>query len=627
MQKVIVRAPTRVDLAGGTLDLWPLYLFFPESCTVNVAVSLYATCEITRLDDASIEVSLPDDDYEQRYESLSEVSRDPRVRIVAGAADHFKLNGIRIEMRSDAPRGSGLGGSSALAICLVRGLSEIAEQPQEGEELIALVRDLETRLLGVPAGIQDYYPAVFGGLGTIRLDPGRVHRQPLKVSLTELADHLVLHDSGIEHFSGSNNWEIYKKVIDGDSAVRTSLAGIAAASIAMESALNSFDLLAAGGAIAEEWRHRKALAVGVSTPAIDQLIHVASRAGAWGGKVCGAGGGGVIALLVDPTRRQEVIEALGELPGTTLEASPVGPGMTVEFFGAAGFAVPGKRVSRLDLAGEELEQYFLAASESDLLRPYLMVEFSITWDDGRSGFRHVEERCWVAPVNLETERIEWNERTWVDLSGVDLYPNPPDQESPDSRRVDSVFAAARNGLETLPDLVVENEKLELWSNPSLGLSSRPGESRESFEARCRESAESKRAAANEALEGTFRRRVDQVRERFEKDLKALADSSEDGSERPELSDSGIQWGQFLHDIMSGKPLRRSSGPATEVETDYLRKLEGLRKAWEREQSALDDEVAASVRNIEETVISPSRNLLDVQRTRVIWAPSIGAFGA
>src|ERR1051326_7877012 len=165
MKKVIARAPVRADLAGGTLDIWPLYLFHPGARTVNVAISYYAESEIVETGDNAIEIHLSDQQYQQRYESLQQLAADPKAALIRRVLEHFHhVTGVRITTRTDAPRGSGLGGSSALTITLVRALTELAGEPVEGERLVELVRDLETRLLGVPAGIQDYYPAVFGGL-------------------------------------------------------------------------------------------------------------------------------------------------------------------------------------------------------------------------------------------------------------------------------------------------------------------------------------------------------------------------------------------------------------------------------------------------------------------------------
>src|SRR5436190_1098974 len=254
MNKVIVRAPVRADLAGGTLDLWPIYLFHPGSRTVNVAISYYAESEVTETGNGAIEIHLTDQQYRQRYESMQEMSSDPKAALLHRAIEHFKLTGIHITTRTDAPRGSGLGGSSALAITLVRALSEVAGAPIDGELLINTVRDLETRLLGVPAGIQDYYPPVYGGLASLHLQPG---------------------------------------------------------------------------ALAREWENRKALIDGISTPEIDSAINAAVEAGAWGGKVCGAGGGGCVVFLFPPERREAVVRALSTVPGRVLDAVPVSHGLVV----------------------------------------------------------------------------------------------------------------------------------------------------------------------------------------------------------------------------------------------------------------------------------------------------------
>src|SRR6185436_8026778 len=172
---------------------------------------------------------------------------------------HFKLKGIQITTRTDAPRGSGLGGSSALAITLVRALSDIAGQPLEGEDLIFLVRDLETRLLGLPAGIQDYYPPVFGGLGSLHLNPGKPARHPLQTPVHELAPHMLLHYTGVAHFSGTNNWQLYKRQIENKKKVQKGFARIAETSVEMERALDSGNFPAAGVALRKEWEARKAL--------------------------------------------------------------------------------------------------------------------------------------------------------------------------------------------------------------------------------------------------------------------------------------------------------------------------------------------------------------------------------
>ena len=91
MNKVIVRAPARADLAGGTLDLWPIYLFHPGSRTVNVAISFYAESEVVQTGDGAIEIHLTDEGYKRRYESMQELGSDPKAALIFRAVEGGKL--------------------------------------------------------------------------------------------------------------------------------------------------------------------------------------------------------------------------------------------------------------------------------------------------------------------------------------------------------------------------------------------------------------------------------------------------------------------------------------------------------------------------------------------------------
>src|SRR5207237_5991544 len=270
-----------------------------------------------------------------RDASVPELAAEPKAALIHCALEHFHLPGLRITTRTDAPRGSGLGGSSALAITLVRALSELAGEPVQGDDLIALVRDLETRLIRVPAGIQDYYPPVYGGLMAIHLNPGAVVRHPIRLPVDRLAEHMLLHYTGVAHFSGTNNWDICKSQIDGKKKVHKGLDKIAESSIEMEKALESGDMEAAGAALDHEWQNRKALIEGISTPEIESAIAAAIDAGAWAGKVCGAGGGGCIVFLLPPEARDDIRRALAEVPGRVLEATPVPHGLAIDRSGSA----------------------------------------------------------------------------------------------------------------------------------------------------------------------------------------------------------------------------------------------------------------------------------------------------
>ncbi|MFN2441788.1 MAG: galactokinase, partial [Thermoanaerobaculia bacterium] len=134
MTRLTARVPLRADLAGGTLDLWPLYLFHPGARTVNVAISIYAECQVQTTSDSSIDVTLTDINFHRRYSSLEELVADERMALIGKTLEYFELGGLRIVTRTEAPRGSGLGGSSALAVALVRSFSALAGSPVDGDD-------------------------------------------------------------------------------------------------------------------------------------------------------------------------------------------------------------------------------------------------------------------------------------------------------------------------------------------------------------------------------------------------------------------------------------------------------------------------------------------------------------
>src|SRR5258705_8289587 len=185
-------------------------------------------------------------------------------------------------------------------------------------------------LLATPGGIQVSPPPVFGGLMAIHLNPGAVVRHQIALPVDRLGEHMLLHYTGVAHFSGTNNWDIYKRQIDGKKKVHKGLDKIAESAIEMEKALESGDMEAAGVALNHEWQNRKALIDGISTPEIESAIAAALDAGAWAGKVCGAGGGGCIVFLMPPDRRDAVRAALATVPGEVIDAQPVAHGLTVE---------------------------------------------------------------------------------------------------------------------------------------------------------------------------------------------------------------------------------------------------------------------------------------------------------
>lgn len=621
MNKVIVRAPVRADFAGGTLDLWPLYLFHPGSRTVNVAISYFAESEVCETGNGAIEIHLTDQQYRQTYESLAEMSNDPKAALLHRAVEHFRLSGIRITTRTDAPRGSGLGGSSALAITLVRALSEIAEQPVDGEDLINLVRDLETRLLGLPAGIQDYYPPVFGGLGSLHLNPGSPRRHPLQTSIHDLGAHMLLHYSGVSHFSGTNNWELYKRQIEKKKKVDKGLARISAISVDMERALDSGNFEAAGAALRNEWAARKALIDGISTPEIDAAIDAATAAGAWAGKVCGAGGGGCIVFLLPPERREAVAAALANVPGRVLDVAPVAHGLTVERerdTHATPVARP-RPAARRDV--ETLEQLYVYGGSGNY-RPFVLAEGIVTHAESRSGIHHQSVLSYIAPISPADGRVLWHQASEIDAEKLDIRAvSDPERRFDIEVTPEALVQNAAQSQEGFKQFLEQNARMQIFHNPAFGFYSEPAETRQAFLDRCMEEANRQLEDEQERLESTFRRRIDQLRERSEREQREIDD--DESRPRTENKEVNVAWGQALYNITSGRPAAVAEARVSSVrETDYLENIAQIQKAWDRELQARREDLYLKARSIEEISIVPTQKNIEVTKYLILWAGNL-----
>ena len=307
-------APARIDLAGGTLDLWPLHVLHPGSVTVNAAIDLRARCRVRRRD-SGFRVSVPDLGYERTAVRASDLLADPRGALAGAVLEGLGIAEPRdIELSSDVPYGSGLGGSSALTVAMAAALAASVGRDFGGLEDVAFVRDVETRVLGKPAGVQDYYPPLAGGLHAIRFSPGRADASRRDVEPAAWLRHLTVFDTGAAHSSGMNNWEIFRARLEGDREVALRLEDVAVAAREMADAAQVQDFRAMGAALRREWEARRRLAPVVSSPGIESAIAAAVAAGAWGGKACGAGGGGCVVILAAPDKTPAVREALTRLP-------------------------------------------------------------------------------------------------------------------------------------------------------------------------------------------------------------------------------------------------------------------------------------------------------------------------
>ena len=303
-------APTRIDLAGGTLDIWPLYLFHEHAQTLNAAISLRAHCSIRGRDDARVRLVSEDTGAEAEADGWQALDAAGPLPLLARLVHYFKVSGVDIVTRSESPFGAGIAGSSALNVAVAGGLAAWTEREIAAEALLAIAMNVEAQVISVPTGAQDYRPAYYGGVSAVKLSVDGVRRVPLDIDPGALQARLVLAYTNASRNSGINNWDVMKRHIDGDAGVIACFARIRDIAVAMRAALERGDWPEVGRQLRLEWDNRKRLAPGVTTPGIDRMIEAASDAGALGGKVCGAGGGGCLFCLAQPQDVPAVRDAL-----------------------------------------------------------------------------------------------------------------------------------------------------------------------------------------------------------------------------------------------------------------------------------------------------------------------------
>ena len=334
---IVAHASCRIDLAGSTLDLWPLYLFHPGAVTVNFAINVLTRCQIIPTGDQSIHFNSIDTGREDHFRNFDEFCRAKTVQHhLAAHLVRFFLpagtpqdRGFTIETNSESPAGAGISGSSALMVATVAALSRYTGRKLDREQIRIIAQNVEAQLISVPTGCQDYYPALYGGVNAIHLDVDGIHRQSIAVAPEDIESRFVLVYTGVPRQSGINNWEVFKAHINGDKRVFRNFAQIGVIARAMHAALESGDWPEVARLLGEEWKLRRTNASGISTPLIDKLISAAKRKGALAAKVCGAGGGGCFVLFVREGSHDAVAEAIRKNGGRVLPFRVNPDGVTV----------------------------------------------------------------------------------------------------------------------------------------------------------------------------------------------------------------------------------------------------------------------------------------------------------
>ena len=329
---ITAHAPCRADLAGGTVDLWPLYLFHPGALTLNFALNILTSCRITPLQGTRIELRSLDTGREDTFADLAELNskRKPKHALAACVVSFFAPEqGFRLETNSESPAGAGISGSSAMMIATCAALARFTGRGFDLERLRALAQNIEAQIIHVPTGCQDYYPALYGGVSAIHLDPDGIHRAAVPVAPEEIDRRFVLAYTGAPRQSGINNWEVFKAHINGDRHVFRNFEKIVALARDMHQAFLRHDWEDVARLIREEWKLRRTNAPGITTTKIDKLIEVARKNGGRAAKVCGAGGGGCVLLMVEEGAKDAVSQAVAKAGGQMLPLKVAREGLRV----------------------------------------------------------------------------------------------------------------------------------------------------------------------------------------------------------------------------------------------------------------------------------------------------------
>ena len=300
---VIVKAPTRIDLAGGTLDIWPLSVIFAPAVCINVAIDLYAQIKSERCRGINgIIIQTKDSGREVSYpRKIAETKKNLFDRTL----EHLPLSGYRLNVDYQSPQGAGLGGSSALLIAFIRTLCLLGRKKMSNIEMLRLAQNIEARHLGIPTGVQDYVAALNGGVNAVENGIGGLAVERLKLKPLEIQKRIMLVYSGKSRVSGDFNWRNIKRALNGDRLTCNVFAKIAENSLSLRVALEKGNFSDAGALIGYENSLREKLGSQIVPARLKRIFEKIRRLGGHP-KICGAGGGGCFIVWCEPGLRGDI---------------------------------------------------------------------------------------------------------------------------------------------------------------------------------------------------------------------------------------------------------------------------------------------------------------------------------
>lgn len=318
------KAPLRLGLAGGGSDVSP-YSDIYGGLVLNATINLYAYCTIEEMEDNQLTLCCYDSDCFQSYPLADSLPIEGNAILIKGVYNRvmkdfgYRGQALKITTYNDAPAGSGLGTSSTMVVCILKCFVEWLSLPLGDYEIARLAYEIERKDLGLSGGKQDQYAAAFGGFNYMEfLQEDMVIVNPLKMKrwiVDELEASMLLYFTGRSRSSANIIDEQKKNAEDGNKDAIEAMHAVKRSAADSKLALLKGDIHGFADILRQAWENKKKTAKQISNPLIQEAMDVALSSGALAGKVSGAGGGGFIMFVVEPTRKKELIHALSKLNG------------------------------------------------------------------------------------------------------------------------------------------------------------------------------------------------------------------------------------------------------------------------------------------------------------------------
>ncbi|MEN3015706.1 MAG: hypothetical protein ABDH21_06615 [bacterium] len=309
------RAPNRIDICGGTLDIYPVFVLLGPSIVINISISIYSQCILEKIDEDVLEINIKDLGKFYRVSDIENIRDNLDARLLYETIKAFRMEdfkGYKITTLNEAPLKSGLGASSALLITIIRNLLKVGNQIHFNEyDLIDFASCIEARVLHTLTGKQDYIAAIYGGINSIIFDKNKfiVEKINSEKLIKELESYVILAHSGFEHESGNLNWLVIKALLDKDSQVIQKLKKIQEISEDIYEIIGLADIEKVGDLVKQEWNIRKTLSAHHTNQYMEEFCNAIDKY-CWGYKLCGAAGGGTMLILTN--KHQEVRKIMKE---------------------------------------------------------------------------------------------------------------------------------------------------------------------------------------------------------------------------------------------------------------------------------------------------------------------------